>query len=84
MFMFHHGFSTGLFFHRFPQGLQGRHAKPLRTKIREETVSRTADLILKMKKIQPARIFQPARIVITGRWFQICFIFIPIWGNDPI
>jgi len=17
-------------------------------------------------------------------WFQICFIFIPIWGNDPI
>ena len=20
----------------------------------------------------------------TGWWFQICFIFIPIWGNDPV
>ena len=22
--------------------------------------------------------------IYTGWWFQICFIFIPIWGNDPI
>ena len=24
------------------------------------------------------------RETITGWWFQICFIFTPIWGNDPI
>ncbi len=27
---------------------------------------------------------KPPSLITTGWWFQIFFIFIPIWGNDPI
>ena len=30
------------------------------------------------------KIFLKARVAWTGWWFQVFFIFIPTWGNDPI